>query len=98
MRYNFDPKTSHINPPKVEFAMITIKYPVIDGEGDKVFVITWWTGRSAKAALRSWLAHRRDVNPADVEHTVVTEFKPVSRFEAIGDRVEIADPTLAACG
>jgi hypothetical protein len=91
-------KISHINPPKVEFAMIIIKYAVIDGEGDKLFVTTWWTGRSGKAALRSWLARRRDVNPADVEHTVVTEFKPVSRFEPLGERVEVPDETLAALG
>ncbi len=91
-------KTSYLNPPKIEFAMIMITYPVVNGEGEKVSVTTWWTGDSAKAALRKWLARRSDIKRADVEVATVTEWKKPSRFEPIGERVEIHDESLAACG
>ncbi len=87
-------KASRINPPKVEFAMINISYPVVCGDGMPVTVHTWWTGRSAKCALKEWLRLHPAIRPVDVDHAIVTEFKPVSRFEAIGDRVEVDDPTL----
>jgi hypothetical protein len=86
--------------PKIAFAMITLTYAIVDGDGDVVTVSTWAVGTSAKVALKHWLESRPDISPDSVTHVIVTEskLKLGERYEALGERVEVPDPYLASVG
>ncbi len=94
LRFIISNRMPMIRAPKIDFAMITITYPVIDGEGAKLNVTTWAIGTTAKKAFRSWLRSRPEVMEA--AYTIVTEshWGKVSRFEPLGERVEVSDTLL----
>lgn len=83
-------------PPKSDFAMINIAYPIIDAAGDRLILKTWAIGPTAKKALRDWLSSHPGVKPEEVEHTIVSESKwrKSPRFEPLGERVEVEDTYL----
>ncbi len=87
-------------PPRISFVLIDISYPVTCGDGTVVTVHTWYSGETAKKARDKWLRLRPDINPEEASHTVITASQKakVSRFEPVGERVEIPDETLAAFG
>ncbi len=90
-------RPSHYLPPRIEYAMINISYTVVDAEGARLRVSTWTIGRSSKLAFKHWLARRPDIAKSSAAYEVVTELIPKSRFEPIGERVDVEDRSLAAC-
>lgn len=85
-----------IKVPGVRYAMISIRYKIVDGAGDVVTLHTWAIGSTTKAAVKSWRASHPAVKSEDFEYSVVTEPKERERDAPQGERVEPPDPLLAA--
>lgn len=80
----------------VRYAMISISYVVVDGDGDAVPLLTWAIGATVKEAVKTWRQLNPSVRLDDFAYTVITEPKQQVRHSPQGERVEPPDPFLAA--
>lgn len=85
-----------IKTPTVRYAMILIRYNIIDGDGDRLTLHTWSIGSTVKAALKAWRERNPSVRDSDFDHEIVTEPKQREREIPKGDRIEPPDPFLAS--
>lgn len=85
-----------VKVPGVRYALISISYKIVDGEGDVVTVRTWAIGLTVKAAVKNWQRLNPSVRQEDFEYTVATEPKQRERDAPLGERIEPPDPLLAA--
>jgi hypothetical protein len=85
-----------IKAPIVRYALIAIRYKIVDGAGDEVTLHTWTIGLSIKAAVREWRKTHPHITSDDFDYTVISEPKTRESYVPQGDRFEPPDALLAA--